>query len=378
MTKIDFNSLIFLYNNKAESVAANSESITENNHQNYFAPELHLNIWEPENGSKDGCYLDIGLMLPTAKFTNKMILILPWSITESDMIDLSNKLTGNAELQAIFNDSYSFTNRSHDGGHIARHIFNSEKFFNIISFMHNYIKISTKDKYSYLEIDIEKLRNTSERIDEKDRERATQMYIRFRILKMPELFYCRTITPKDSIYQSSINVNQIIDVRVNVRRDIPVNLLSELNLPEMVFVSFKKIHLFLMKPQEDSITTMDRYFKSCRSLENVKYWQRYSGKKCASINSSLGYQWTYKCENPQEDDGWTVLARFTRVKFTMKRYFTFFMIAGVVGGILGNLIYNNSDTILGVVFGSTIFSSNTSTAHVNYPHFIMDHSKEER
>ena len=356
---MEFKSIIFLYQEKELDSSKTPLRKTNSKYKfwkkkeidciqpqsDIFQPELHLNIWESESGFHNDCYLDIGLMISTKNNVDKFTLILPWKVAQKDIVDLSDELTGNIELQAVFNDSYSFTNRIHDGGHIARHMFNPKKFFNIIASSNNYIKKSGSGEFSHFDIDINKLKETSSKIDEKSRDPSSQMYVRFRILKMPEDFYCRITAPKDSWFRSSITTSQIIDVRVNVRRDVPVNLLSKLSLLDMKFISFKKIHLFLMKPQEDSLVFNDSYFKACRSLENVQYWEKYSTRKSKSIERNLGYQWTYKCNNPENDDGWTVLARFQRIKLTIKRYFIFFMIAGVVGGVFGNMIYTNWDAI---------------------------------
>lgn len=295
--------------------------------------ELHLNIWESSNKHA----LDIGIKFKYAKDLKTIKFILPWKTNKEDIIDLSEKICIPDGLQAVFNESYSYTHKDkHYSIKNETALKESFSFFSIDP--DDNLSIETheigKNNYSVLQIDIEKLlKNITSTIE--------FVYIRFRIKNIPKEFYQEVIKRKDGWLNSAIISQQVIEMRVNVKRDIPVKISNHSQYNTMTLINFDKIHLFLMKPKDDQVTFSDDSFKACRSLENETYWVKYAELKLKDVKNCLGYQWTYKPkEKPAKSEGWTVMAKFEKTKFAILLYLTIVLLVGITGGVLGNMIWN--------------------------------------
>lgn len=317
--------------------------------ENYKYPELHLNIWEIEKKS----FLDVGLMLSTSEPAKFILLALPWIIKDSNIVDLECCLSNNEALKAVFNESLELTDRVENGGYKVINNFKESADFNIVKFDSS-IQCVTEfnTDASIIAIDIEKLKKFSRKINDA----AMKMYIRFRLDNLPISFYKVGIEQCDNVFHSSWQNIEIIDFRVNVRRNVPLDLLKKIKAKdffkerelqfspegaEIKFLKFSKVHLFLMKSQSEEIVFEDKWFRSCRSLEDEGFWAKYSNSKDVVVKQSLGYQWSRVAAREGETsfDEYVILARFKKWQFASKRYAFIMLIAGIVGSVIGNLIF---------------------------------------
>lgn len=310
-------------------------------------PELHLNIWETDRlFAPKSTFFDIGLMLDLRDQATSFEFVFPWKLSGDDFEDLTPRLEKAGAIPAVFNESWSCTNTNNTGTYVIVDEARND-FFTMV-------QIDTKDRtvtssdegVSLLSLDIEKIKNTSKSI----KLEASKMYVRFRIKKIPQDFYRVSINAKDRFFLSSWQGTEVIDFRINVKRGIPVGFEHKFGGK---FVSFKKIHLFLMKSRDQDLVFEDKYFKSCRSLEDEIFWADYSMPKNSfawnrwfnqrRVKNSLGYQWT-KAIGPIVSPNnaapqlieFGTLARFKVVRFRVLQ----FIIAAALVGALGNLVWD--------------------------------------
>lgn len=338
-----------------------TDSKTEN-------PELHINIWEIKTKflSKKSSLLDIGFKFNIENNTKKLILVFPWKIESKDLLDLSSKFETNNALRAVFNENYSCTHKTQEGGYVVKE--NTKTLFNIIEILVNNIEIKNhtinlcnqkKEIFSSLEFDISDLKRISQDIDNT----SSYFYFRLRISNIPDIFYKSKISYFKQLITGASTLLQLIDFRVNVRRDIPDEIFKETKYRPNDLLEFKKIHLFLMKPKKEKITFENKYFIACRSLENETYWAEYSGHRRKIIKQSLGYQWTEKIKtdnNTKRYDGLTILARFESLKFNLWVYAFAILFLGFLSGLSTNYFLNwiTDDTKIEMQLKDTDLSPN--------------------
>lgn len=328
-----FYGLLCLASNTRDNNGDNTSAGASERH-----PELHLNIWEREVS-----FLDIGLKVPITQPEETLYLLFPWGITEDDVEDLSDRIIREkGAVNAVFNESWDLTIGHDDGAYVSDPA-SGEALFTIISLQNSFSQSSWDSKGGVIHgiaINVPSLRGKS--ISRSPT--AKEMYVRFRVKNIPKTFYRVGIEQKDQFFLSSWQRTEIIDFRVNVRRGIPVGLEKLLNAH---FLSFKKVHLFLMKPREEEIAFQDSLFKSCRSLEDENFWAAYSLDSAASaaelqmnlknIKNSLGYQWTKLA--PLSEGGeafrpireYSTLARFKTLRFGMASFIFSVLIFGAAG-----------------------------------------------
>lgn len=300
-------------------------------------PELHLNLWEQGQNVS----LDIGLKIERTFNADSVQFWFPWTLVDaqSDIEDLTSRIITADALAAIFNESWTVETVPRQTSATASDPVSRQPVLQVVSpkdyweFEHLY-----NDQAHLLKIDLHSLFAQTQQT-------ADNVYLRFRVKNVPRSFYCSWMEQGDRFFISSWSRTEIIDFRINVRRGAPANLEN----PRLKFLSFSKVHLFLMRERSHELIFQDASFKSCRSLEDEDFWARYTqelggshlarrvASKSEDIAKSLGYQWTKK-QSPggKAVDEFSVLARFNRIVVSVR----FFLIMALVIGALGNGLWD--------------------------------------
>lgn len=307
-------------------------------------PELHLNIWEKKDWwCVESAFLDVGVMLDTSDTALTFEFVLPWKVENDDLEDLSLRLHERGAVPAIFNESWVSSNSNGGAGLVTDPI--SHEVFTVVQ-THNDLSVydhneGTKHQQRTIRLNMHGIKTKSDSANPE----AKRMYVRFRVKNVPRTFYRVSINPKDRILLSSWQRTEIIDFRMNVRRGVPLGFDQ---LLKGAFVEFAKVHLFLMKSRDQDIVFEDKWFRSCRSLEDEHFWANYSLPPSTNdwmrfwsrqrVKSSLGYQWTKEpiANKPNAVTEFGTLARFKSVRFGV---FKFIVVAGLVGGV-GNAFWD--------------------------------------
>jgi hypothetical protein len=312
-------------------------------------PELHLNIWEKKkNWIFEAAFLDIGLMLDVEETAETFEFVLPWSVSEQDLEDLSLRLQDAGAIPAIFNEGWVCANTNGSAGYVNGP--GSEPLFTFVQlgtdlevYTHN---PNSSHAQQSIRLNVRGIQSKSKSANQA----VKRMYMRFRVKNVPNHFYRVSINPRDRLLLSSWQRTEIIDFRVNVRRGIPLGF--EGNRIKGNLVAFRKVHLFLMKSRDQDIVFEDERFKSCRSLDDEHFGASYSLAANPSdwhkfwsrlrVKNSLGYQWTKKIEKDPITNAdlpvieFGTLARFKKVRFGITK---FIIAAGIVGA-LGNMVWD--------------------------------------
>ncbi len=264
-------------------------------------PHLHLNLWEPIDGQ---VFLDVGLLISRLFRFRYIHFYFPWRSVD-DWVDLTSRISSAADIAVVFNENWS-VNQVAGSSSVT---------------VQNPVTLAASGNAQ-----------------------PDKMYVRFRVRGVPKHFYAGDLTQGDRRLVSSWTKNEFIDFRLNVRRGAPPNLETGARR----FVSFSKVHLFLMRHRSHELVFQDSAFKSCRSLEDESFWARYSHPKDDPgsddlvrakryVANSLGYQWTKKeSEKGSPVHEFGILARYKHLEVSVLT----FVFAAVVIGAMGNALWS--------------------------------------
>lgn len=208
---------------------------------------FHNCIWEfKDNSSLVEFGIEISQVSLSEKAAVELDLYIPWLTTKSTKRDLYEKLKDSDNSRFIFNDSVLNT-KNLDGGRGKLgviHYFKS-KALSILP-----VAVEIVDKKACLKID---LKHYNEIKEDKG-----NVYVRFSI--KPESGYIST--RKNGIAKSTV----IYDIKVNERRNIPEELIDELNTKDLCKI--KDCFSFNILPNSYDIVFFDNTaLKNVRMLE---------------------------------------------------------------------------------------------------------------
>ena len=305
-------------------------------------PEIHFNIWE-EN-AKDA-FLDIGLMVSTSDPAECIEIFLPWTVQDENIEDLSPRLLVHNGISAIFNEAWaSSTAPNVLGGLVTR---TDGSVFAVVPYNKPVIsqRSHTLGTLHSIVLQLGSLKTAA--IASGGTKVPEQMYVRFRVKKVPPNFYRVGFDQGDALGGGALTRTEIIDFRLNVRRGVPVGIEHFLTGR---FLEFSKVQLFLMKSRNQDIVFEDKLFRACRSLEDEAYWAEYIlplkpsdrtlKKSLQHVKGSLGYQWKKTPDSAQlAVSEFGMLARFKSFHMR-KRTALLFLVVALFVGITGNLMYD--------------------------------------
>ena len=209
---------------------------------------FHNCIWEFKDNSS---LVEFGLEIKQESLLSKesieLDLYIPWLTTKSIKIDLYEKLKDSDNSRFIFNDSVLNT-KNFDGGRGKLGVTHYFKSRNVLSILP--LSVEIVDKKACLKID---LKHYNEINEEKG-----NVYVRFSL--KPESGYIST--RKNGIAKSTV----IYDIKINERRNIPDDLIDELNTKNLCKI--KDCFSFNILPNSYDIVFFDNTaLKNVRMLE---------------------------------------------------------------------------------------------------------------
>ncbi len=298
-------------------------------------PDLHLNLWEHDG---DDVSLDIGLLIDRTFPNPDVYFYLPWKSQGDQIIELTPRINSANAIAAIFNESWKIGQVAGSTSITVENPADGKPLFQVIS-PNAYLEVDEQGDHSYrLHLAIGRLLRTETLAAEK-------IYLRFRVRGVRKEFYAVGLTQGDRGLVSSWTKDEFIDFRLNVRRGAPPNLESQ----RIRYLSFAKVHLFLMRHRSNELVFQDSAFRSCRSLEDEHFWARYSHPKAepspqelakarTHVTRSLGYQWTRRMHGGVPVHEFGILARFKRIEISILSFLIFAVLIGATGNALWSAI----------------------------------------
>lgn len=282
---------------------------------------FHNCIWEFKDNSS---LVEFGLEIQQKSLSEKksieLDLYIPWLTPKSTKRDLYDKLKDSDNSRFIFNDSVLST-KNLDGGHGKLGVIHYFKSRNVLSVLP--VSIEIIDKKVHLKVD---LKHYNEIEGEKG-----NVYVRFSL--KPELGYIST--RKNGIAKSTV----IYDIKVNERRNIPEELIAELNTKDLCKI--RDCFCFNILPNSYDIVFFDN-----TALKNVRMLEFDSFKKYIEDNrvkkDDLMVVFNKKCNS----DSFSFFSIYAKERIGMAQFLLaifFNMICGLLFFVASTKISTNSE-----------------------------------
>lgn len=291
--------------------------------------DLHINFWKIPNQK----VLDLGINIPDADKISAIYLYIPEEkLSKDNFDDLGGVISDKKLLHAVFNEDYGIL----DAG-------DNSKYINVLETENSAPKFSIYkiDKDSDLELlnkyhgSIFKIRLCNPK---------TNTYFRFRISgKVLDQFY-NIEKPTNAIIQSAFTNTEILDFRINEKRNIDPSLIErELNNSSNGNFVFSKVRFFYMCPSNEEIISFSHgAFKRCRYLEK-EVWTSYintnTAKHLDNSKRFLAYQWNN--DTPKKDINLMIKSKYEHnSKRTLSMYIVALSILTILLNIFSSYIFS--------------------------------------
>lgn len=254
-----------------------------------FAIDLHMNLWDIgyHHKKKDmKPFIDMGLNISNFKEIDTLCLQIPFYLEEDEIVDLTDTFSKSGIANLVFNDDCTFII---DGTgvcslELSESLGKPKLLYRLTEAEIVYdISGSTNMKFNF-----EVIKTDPAYIKFED------LYIRFRIQsnKIQEELFCN-IKRKNWFLESGFNKTQVIDVKVNKKRNMSEEDTKRMRREQFKFAEFQKIHFLVMEPANNEVVILGKDFVECRKLEDA--WGSYL-KQEGVMGDILAYHWKTKGE----------------------------------------------------------------------------------
>lgn len=284
--------------------------------------EVHFNLWKLGKNGNANCFLDLGVMIQNATDVSNINVFIPRPVASSDIADLGAIFRKRTDLvSTLFNEDYRVS--SHANEKIIE-VSNVNK----IPIFHIYVldlnsDVLIENAYGG---SIIKIRIPKELADKK-------LYYRIS-LKNPYVdSISRIYTPPNSVLESAFSETELVDFRLNEKRNLNSSLLERIRSEGEV--SFNKTHLFLMREASDDYVYSHKPPNGSRQLE-VDLWKEYIGSD-SSLDKIIAYHW----KETNIHNSFTAFVKFRYIRCSRLTIATFIVIIiflGFLSGLAANCV----------------------------------------
>ena len=284
--------------------------------------EAHFNLWKLGKRKNANCFLDIGLMIQEATKVSHVNIFIPQPVASSDIEDLGITLRRNSDLvSTLFNEDYRVSLGAQE---------KIVKVLNVDGTLIFHIYVLDLDTDVSIENafggSIIKIRIPPELTDKKH-------YYRIR-LKNPYVDSISHIyTPPNSVLESAFSQTELVDFRINEKRNLNSSLLERIHSEGEV--SFSKTHLFLMREASDDYVYSHKPPDGSRQLEE-DLWKSYIGGDYP-FDKMIAYHWKETDTHPS----FSAFAKFRYIRctpLTIAIFIAIIIVLGFVSGLVANLL----------------------------------------
>ena len=284
--------------------------------------EVHFNLWKLGKRRNANCFLDIGLMIQNATEASHINIFIPERVAESDIDDLGITFREKPDLvSTLFNEDYRISSGAQEKVVDVLGVDRTPVFYIYVLDLESDVLIENAYGGSII-----KIRISQELAGKKH-------YYRIR-LKNPYVDSISHIyTPPNSVLESAFSQTELVDFRINEKRNLNSSLLERIRSEGEV--SFNKTHLFLMREASDDYICSHKPPNGGRQLE-VDLWKEYIGHDY-SFDKIIAYHW----KETSTHNSFSAFAKFryTRCsRLTIATFITIIIGLGVLAGVLANLL----------------------------------------
>ncbi len=295
--------------------SANTQSTSHN-------LEVHFNLWKLGIRRKANCFLDIGLMVHDATTVSHINIFIPKPIAKSDIEDLGITIREKTDVvSSLFNEDYRVSSQAQEKIIEVLGIDRIPVFYIYVLDLNSDVVIENAYGGSII-----KIRIPQELANKKH-------YYRIR-LKNPYVdSISRIYTPPNSLLESAFSQTELVDFRLNEKRNLNSSLLERMRSEGEV--SFTKTHLFLMREASDDYIYSHKPPNGSRQLE-LDLWRGYIGSDY-SFDNIIAYHW--KETNTHDSFSAFVKFRFIHCNpLTIATFIIIIIILGILAGLVANLL----------------------------------------
>lgn len=305
----------------------NTDSETE---REPFDIDLHINLWDIGGQRKTDPkpFIDIGLNISGFRAIDTLCFQIPFSLAKEDVIDLSDAFSDNTTANLIFNDDCAF---HRNGSEIASLELSENpgkpKLLYLLSESTWEVQESGD---TIIKFDFKVIREDCAYKNFED------LYVRFRIQsdQIQEELFCK-IKSKNWFLESGFNKTQVIDIKVNKKRNMNEQDIKHMRRNKFSFAEFGKIHFLVMEPADNKVEILGEDFIECRKLEDS--WKGYL-RRDADIGDVLAYHWKAKHRGEALKE-YAKMVKVTSATTTGKIIWVYILVVIVIG-VVTNMIFS--------------------------------------
>ena len=290
--------------------------------------ECHFNLWMlnrvgHRQNEKLECFLDIGIKHNHQGESSHINIFVPDKIDKLNIQDLGVIFKDNTELvSAVFNEDYGVLTRAKEKVIEVQQADTTPIFDIYMLDLENDVSIENQFMGSTISI----------RIPEHLKNKIHYYRIRLKCAFVDKISYIYT-PPASSILEGAFFQTELIDFRVNEKRNLPGSLLETIR--ENGEVVFTKTHFFLMREASDDYIFSHKP-PGGRQLEK-DIWKTYVGEDY-SFEQITAYHW----KEAASHDSFSVFAKFRSFHSGWRTILIavgVVILLGIIGGFIANLLY---------------------------------------
>ena len=284
--------------------------------------ELDVNVWRIKRLCRK-IYIDFGLKITEVNKVKEVFIYFPFEIRENDIIDLGCKFSEAKMLTGIFNENYV---AKIENKNIVVSDYKTEKVVFAIYQIDTHKDVKFEPNYKGVIMSF-KIKPYS----------GYNRYFRFRILPKKYGTFIEHYQPKNSFFESAFTETELLDFRVNERRNQELSLIE--TTTENARFEIEDINFFVMSPIQDEVTADGINLVYKRQLEAGNFWKEYLG--CPYNRMSV-----YKCNNFNKVDKIESFSCFGKINYRRSNFITIFKylivlcIITISYNIISNYIYD--------------------------------------
>ena len=147
------------------------------------------------------------------------------------------------------------------------------------------------------------------------------------------MLFCK-IVKKNLYLESGFTALQVVDVKINKKRNLPLKLCKSMEESNFEFATFSKIHFFIMEKAQNDVVSLSDDFGDCRTLENEQ-WRNYLD----NINPPKKVM-VYHSKNVEGKSDYSFVAKIVEptAKWSIITLYVFIMI---FLGMVSSFLYDN-------------------------------------
>lgn len=291
--------------------------------------DLHINLWDisGKRAKSAAPFIDIGMNISEFRKIDKLCFLIPFGVDSSGIVDLTDTFEKKSIANLVFNDDCRFT-RNENGFCVLELMEHEGKKKLLYNMAEAEVDFWNEDE-TMIKFDLKVLREDSVCDEFHD------LYIRFRILsdRIKEELFCN-IKSKNWFLESGFTSTQVVDIKVNKKRNMNEEDIKEMRRNKFQFAEFNKVHFLVMEPAGNDVEVFGKDFIECRKLESE--WGEYL-KLNFELGDILAYHWKTVSESEQLKE----YAQMVKVTSAATSWFIIivYMLVVVALGILTNSLF---------------------------------------